>query len=81
MDPRLWSFTQGIRLLIGILVLVVVSGFAVFGAWTALNILRFRRQQRQADEQFRAGRIDDEGNPLPPRAQGVCDRCGRVFNS
>ncbi|MBK8269957.1 MAG: hypothetical protein IPK83_17335 [Planctomycetes bacterium] len=77
---NLFNFAQGIRLLIGILVLVVLCGGGIFIVWTSLKILAFRRQQRKGDREERSRRFDANGQARPPRASGVCNHCGRVFD-
>jgi hypothetical protein len=76
---QLFQFTQGIRLLVGILTLVLVLGGGIFLAWTGMKILAFRRLQRQGAMEDRARKFDEKGQARPPRAPGVCDCCGRVF--
>lgn len=76
---RLFDFAQGIRLLIGILLLVVLVGGGAFLIWTGMKVLAFRRMQRRGAADDRARRYDKKGQARPPRASGICDCCGRVF--
>lgn len=77
---QLVMFGQNIYLLIAVIFLLALFGVIVFAGWTALRAALFTWRQRREEEAVRAAKLDRDGRPLPPVAEGLCDRCQRAFN-
>lgn len=80
---QLEMFSQNIRLLIGILLVLVVGGGLIIAAWTGLRVWFFRKRQDQSERDERRKKIGRDGRLLPPRAKGICQQClkaGDVFH-
>jgi hypothetical protein len=76
-DPS--GFAQGIYLLIGCMGAVILVCLGGLATWVTVRILQRRASVRQAEEQRRQERLDPDGRPYPPAAEGLCDRCGGAF--
>lgn len=71
-------FAQNIFLLIGILLALVLGLILLVASWTGFNIWAFHRKRSAADREERRKKFDRDGRPLPPRAAGICERCGKT---
>ena len=73
---QLEMFRQNIRLLIGILSLILLAGFALFIGWTLLRAWLSARREKRGLEHLEHSRRDAAGRPLPPTGMGICATCG-----
>jgi hypothetical protein len=71
-------FSQNIYLLIGILFFVALAFVALVLSWSGARIAIFRLRQRKSDREVHAARFHEDGAPIPPRGEGLCNRCGRA---
>ncbi len=71
-------FGVNMRLLVGILTALILLAFLLIALWTGLRLWLHRRSLRRSTEDEQRRRFRPDGTPYPPRAEGICDRCGRV---
>ncbi len=76
---RLKMFKQNILVLIGILIVGAVLLVVLFAAWVALRAWLWNRTKAASDRERYREKYAPDGQPYPPAAAGVCDRCGRTF--
>jgi len=74
---NLKMFGMNIYLLIALLIAAVIVLAIVLAAWTSLNIGMWQRQKRKAEQEERLRKLRPDGQPYPPAARGICDRCSR----
>lgn len=76
-DPR--TFVLNLYFLLGIAIVAAVVVVVILALWTASNMRRRKQRMARLREEYRAERFAPDGQPLPPSAPGLCDRCGRPF--
>jgi hypothetical protein len=69
------TFGANIYLLIGLLICGAALIILIVAAWTALKIAVWRSSQRKAAEQEHRRKLGPDGQPYPPAAPGICERC------
>jgi hypothetical protein len=52
----------------------------VVALWTAIKVLIWRSRRRSEEERQIRGKLRPDGQPYPPGAPGLCQRCGRAFD-
>jgi hypothetical protein len=71
------SFLFCVILLIALVMLVTA---AIIAALTVRNMRRSQRQTATVQAEWQAERFDEDGQPLPPFARGLCDVCHKAFD-
>lgn len=66
------------QFLIGVVACLGVGLVFIFMFWTVLRTWLSAIGQRHSQRRFLDRKRDARGNPLPPTAKGLCDRCGTV---
>lgn len=72
------TFGANIYLLIGLLICLGVLLVLILAAWTLLKIAVWQSRRKKAAEQERRQRLRPDGQPYPPAAPGLCQRCQRA---
>ncbi len=78
-DPK--TFGQNLYLIIGAVLLLIVLLCVVISIWTGVNVAFWRRARKQAEAQEQRRKFGPDGQPYPPVARGMCDRCHRVYEA
>lgn len=73
------QFAQSMLLLLALLFFLAVGVIGFIAAWMFVKLLSQRRTRRRDEAQRRRDKFGHDGEPLPPAAPGLCDRCGRPF--
>ena len=74
------TFGANIYLLIGLLICLGAMLVLIVAAWTLLKIAVWRSSRKRAEEQERRQKLRPDGQPYPPAAPGICQRCALVFD-
>jgi len=77
-NARLTMFGANIWLIVAALLFGAFALVVLYAAWTGIRVMRFRKQQRDAELAYRRKRYDPDGKALVPTARGICDVCGQV---
>lgn len=72
------TLSLNMALILGALLLSIALVFVIIAAWTGTNVLFWRRRQARAVEEEHRRTHRPDGEPYPPAARGLCDRCNRV---
>ena len=78
------SFELAVRLYwaLGVIVTIALSLAVSFALYMAIRAVLFRRARIRAERGIHRPHGPDPGAPgLPPRAPGLCQSCGRVFDA
>lgn len=76
---QMWS--QGVCLLLGILLFLLVAAILTIVFWTGLRIWFARLLMRRNDDRLHEMRHRSDGLPFPPLGEGMCDRCQGAFDA
>ncbi len=79
-QSRLW-LVQGVWLLLAILFWLGVLSLLMLALWVLIRWLIWRGRVRAAWAKAEAARRRVDGSLYPPTDEGLCDRCGLVFQA
>lgn len=78
-DPR--TFGLNMYLIIGAVIALVILVVVAIALSTGANIFFWQRSRARAEQQDRRRKLRPDGQPYPPAARGLCDRCQRVYET
>ena len=78
-DAQLRMFALNIYFLIGALLVLGLLGAMLFAAVVAIRSGLWQLRRKQAEQAEHRRKVQPNGQPYPPAAQGLCDRCGGSF--
>jgi hypothetical protein len=76
---NLHNWALNIFFLVGVLLALGVGMFLLVALLTGLKLWRWSRAERQIRDEYMRERYRPDGQPYPPAARGICDRCGGAF--
>ncbi len=76
-DPR--TFALNIYFIVGAVIALAIVVVIVIALSTGVNIVFWKRSRVQAEQQEHRRKFRPDGQPYPPAARGLCDRCQRVY--
>ncbi len=72
---------RNLFLLIGVLIAAGVGFILIVVFWTSIKVALWHRSKKRLEQREHERRHAPGGQPYPPTAAGLCDRCGRGFES
>lgn len=75
-DPK--TLAVNFYLIIGAVVAGVIVLVIVVALWTSMSAGLFLARQKRSQAAYEASRTGPDGQPLPPRARGLCEGCQTV---
>lgn len=74
MSPiQFFAVNACLTLILAFVILLVLM--VLIGLWTGVRVGMFAKQWKRADADLKALRVGPDGQPIPPRGQGICQRC------
>lgn len=78
MGPNVHNWAVNIFFLIGLLLVLAVGVILLIALLMGFKLWRWNRAERRARNAHLRERYRPNGEPYPPAARGICDRCGHV---